>query len=62
MEVLEERETAILGEEVHEIPGDGVHAVKDACPGAALAEAAEAAVAKNCVLIDFFNICKKRVD
>jgi len=31
VEVLEERETAILGEEVHEIPGDGVQVFKDAC-------------------------------
>ena len=30
VEFLEERKTAILGEEVHEIPGDGVQAVKDA--------------------------------
>ena len=30
VEVLEERETAILGEEVHEIPREGVQAVKDA--------------------------------
>lgn len=30
MKILEERKTAILGEEVHEIPREGVQAVKDA--------------------------------
>ena len=31
VEVLEERETTVLGEEIHEIPGDGGQAVKGSC-------------------------------
>ena len=44
VEFLEERKTAILGEEVHEIPREGVQAVKDASARCqSLAEASEAA-------------------
>jgi hypothetical protein len=31
VEVLEEHEATVLGEEIHEIPGDGVQAVKGSC-------------------------------